>query len=136
MGKWETVRSDVLFCLAIFALACGGFFCLGSLASAYAHKPEDSAAYLCGGVEHGPRRSGVDLPSAEFNEGSKIRGHWSVWPMGIECTWKSTLTGREVTYQAADWPATWIMVMGLTATALGAGAGLRVKHLNRADFNS
>ncbi|WP_159617639.1 hypothetical protein [Arthrobacter zhaoguopingii] len=120
-----TRRSEAWTYIAVVALLCGSLMCLLSL-GVYVHKPADSASFLCH-ESHGPDTAGLDLPSSEFNEGSVVRGEWTIWPMGIECTWQSTVNGRKVTYQSWGWAITWVMATGLVLTAGGVGAASRAR---------
>ncbi len=131
MHTWGTARSDMFSVAATIALLWGSVMCVASLA-VYVHKPEDSAAYLCIGA-YGPDTAGLDVPSSEFNEGSIVNGEWTIWPMGIECTWTSRETGRKINYQPGGWAWTWVMVTGLSLNAVGIGAAVRAKVLRKTE---
>ncbi|RJU02684.1 hypothetical protein D6T65_00750 [Arthrobacter frigidicola] len=127
----ETRRSDIWWYVAVIGLLCGSMLCLISL-GVYVHKPEDTASSLCH-ESHGPATAGIDLPSSEFNEGSDVRGDWTIWPMGIKCTWQSTENGRKVSYQSWGWAITWFMATGLVLTAGGLGAASRARGTRKVD---
>ncbi|MBJ2120514.1 hypothetical protein I6N91_05925 [Arthrobacter sp. MSA 4-2] len=131
MHTWGTARSDMWSIAATTALLCGSILCFLSL-GVYVHKPEDSASHLCHGA-HGPATAGLDVPSSEFNEGSIVHGEWTIWPMGLECTWTSRETGRKINYQSGGWALTWVMVTGLSLNAVGIGAALRSKVLRKTE---
>lgn len=100
-------------------LAIGAMLSVSALWDAYAAGA--TPTYLCA-VEHPPK--GIELPISKYNEGSLIEGRRTVWPMGRECTWHSTVTDETLTYQVSGWEPTWRMTGGMLTMGFGTFTGL------------
>lgn len=119
------IRPLSLLAPAAVLLAVGVMLCLGAVWNAYAHKPGDTAGYLC---VVGLPPEGVDRPLDEFNEGSRVKGRWTVWPMGRACTWHSVESERTLTYPSGGWGPTWLMLVGVTLASVGLGIALKPRR--------
>lgn len=119
------LRTLSLTTTASVLLAVGAVLCVGALWNAYIHRLGDSAEYLCivGSVPQG-----VNKPLDEFNEGSRVEGRWTVWPMGRECTWHSTVSDRTVVYHSGGWQPTWLMLLGMTLSGAGTCVALQSRR--------
>lgn len=99
-------------------LAIGALLSVSALFDAYARHPGDAAGYLCV-VDHPLPDGGVELPINEYNEGSRVEGRWTLWPLGRQCTWHSTVSDETLTYQVGGWEPTWQIAGGTLAMGLG-----------------
>ncbi|MDF9277756.1 hypothetical protein P4U43_08135 [Arthrobacter sp. EH-1B-1] len=107
-------------------LAIGAMLSVSALFDAYAGHPGDTAEYLCV-VDH-PLPDGVELPINEYNEGSRVEGRWTLWPLGRECTWHSTVSDGTLTYQVGGWEPTWQIVGGTLAMGFGTFIALALRR--------